>query len=85
MDTPDQVFPVRGEHMQNLQERLQKGEESLARLEVVSEKDIETWIIQASGHQLKLEEDLSQSTPKRKEIESQLSKHEVAVRVLEPT
>ena len=31
-----------------------------------------------------LEESLSQSTPKVKEIESQLSKHEVAVRVLEP-
>ena len=67
-----------------MQERLQKGEESLERLEFVSEKDIETRIIQASGHQLKLEESLSQSTPKMKEIESQLSKHEVAVRVLEP-
>ena len=67
-----------------MQERLKKGEESLARLEVVSEKDIETWIIQASSHQLNLEEALSHSTPKMKEIESQLSKHEVAVRVLEP-
>ena len=83
MDTPDQVFPIRGEHLQNLQERLQKGEDSLARLEVVSEKDIDTWIIQASGHQLKLEEALGQSIPKMKGIESQLSKHEVAVCVLE--
>ena len=41
-DTPDQVFSIRGEHLQVLQERLQKGEESLARLKVVSEKDIET-------------------------------------------
>ena len=32
-----------------------------------------------------LEEYLSQSIPKVKEIESQVSKHEVAVRVLEPT
>ena len=54
-DSLDQVFPVKGEHSQNLQERLQKGEEVLAKLEVVSETDIETWIIQASGHQLKLE------------------------------
>ena len=67
-DTPDQVFLVRGEHLQNLQERMQKGEESLARLEVVSEKYIETWIVQESSHQLKLEEALSQSTPKMKEI-----------------
>ena len=41
-DTPDQVFSVKGEHLHNLQEMLQKGEENLARLEVVSEKDIET-------------------------------------------
>ena len=82
-DSPDQVFPVREEHLKNLQERLQKGDESISRIEVVSEEDIKLWIIQASGHKLKLEESLSQSTPKMKEIESQLSKHEVAVRVME--
>ena len=41
-DTPDQVFSIRGEHLQNLQERLRKEEDSLERLEVISEKDIET-------------------------------------------
>ena len=83
IEFPDQVFPVKEEHLNNLQERLQKGEESISRIEAVSEEDIKIWIIQASGHKLKLEESLSQSTPKVKEIESQLSKHEVAVRVLE--
>ena len=66
-----------------MQERLRKEEDILARLEVVSENDIETWIIQVLGHQLKLEEALGQSNPKMKEIESQLSKHEVEVHVLE--
>ena len=84
MDTPYQVFLIRGEHLQNLQERLRKEEDNLARLEVISEKDIDTWIIQASGHWLNIEEDLCQSTPNMKEIESQLSKHEVAVHVREP-
>ena len=80
----DQVFLVREEHLKNLQERLQKGEESISKLEAVCEEDIKIWIIQASGHKLLLEESLSQSTPKVKEIESQLSKHEVAIHVLEP-
>ena len=69
-DSPDQVFPVKEEHLKNLQERLQKREESISRLEAVSEEDIKLWIIQASGHKLKLKESLSQSTPKVKEIES---------------
>ena len=80
----DQDFPVRKEHLKNLQERLLKGEESISKFEVVSEEDIKIWIIQASGHKLLLEESLSQSTPKVKEIKSQLSKHEVEVWVLEP-
>ena len=69
--------------MRNLQERLLKGEESISKLKVVSEEDIRIWIIQASGYKLLLEESLSQNVPKVKEIKSQLSKHEVAVRVLE--
>ena len=39
--------------------------------------------MQASGHKHLLEELLNQNVPKVKEIESQLSKHEVAVRVLD--
>ena len=65
-DSSYQVFLVRKEHMKNLQERLQEGDESISSLETVSEEDIKIWIIQASGHKLKLEEYLSQSTPKIK-------------------
>ena len=82
---PDQDFPVKEEHLKNLQERLLKGEESISKLDDVSEEDTRIWIIQASGHKLLLEEYLSQNVPKVKEIRSQLSKHEVVVRVLEPT
>ena len=80
----DQYFPIKEENLKNLQERLLKCEESISKLEVVSEEDIKIWIIQASSRKILLEESLSQSAPKVKEIESQLSKHEVAVHVLEP-
>ena len=83
-DTQDQVFPVREEHLKNLQERLLKGEESISKLEIVSEEATGIWILQASSHKHLLEELLSSNAPKVKEIESQLSKHEVVVRVLEP-
>ena len=56
---PDQDFPVREEHFKNLQERLLKGEESISKLEAISEEDIRIWIIQASGHKLLLEKSLS--------------------------
>ena len=82
---PDQDFPVREEHLKKLQERLLKGEKIISKLEAVSEEDIMIWIIQASTHKLMLEEYLRQNVPKVKEIESHLSKHEVAVRVLETT
>ena len=35
--TQDQDFPTREEHLNNLQERLQKGEESISKIECVSE------------------------------------------------
>ena len=81
---PDEDFPVKEEHLKNLQEKLLKGEEIISKLEAVNEEDIRIWIIQNSGHKLLLEEYLRQNVPKVKEIESQLSKNEVAVRVLEP-
>ena len=59
IDSPYQVFLVREEYMNNLQERMQKGEESISRLEAISREEIKIWIIQASGHKLKLEEYLS--------------------------
>ena len=38
--TQDQYFPTREEHLENLQERLQKGEESISKIECVSEEAI---------------------------------------------
>ena len=81
---PDQDFPVREEYLKNLQERLRKGEESISKIEDVSEEAIGICIIQVSVQKHLLEELLSSNAPKVKEIESQLSKHEVAVFVLEP-
>ena len=43
--SPYQVFPVKEEHMNNLQERLQKGEENISRIETVNEEDTKIWII----------------------------------------
>ena len=63
-------FQTREEHLNNLQERLQKEEESISKLEAVSEEDIRIWIIQASAHKLLLEEYLRKNVPKVKEIES---------------
>ena len=55
----NQYFPVKEEHLKNLQERLLTGKESISNLEAVSEEDIKIWIIQALGHKLLLEESLS--------------------------
>ena len=81
---PKQDFPAREQHLKNLQDRLQTGEESTSQIECISEEAIGCWIVKVSAHMHMLEELLSQNTPKVKEIESQLSKHEIAVRVLEP-
>ena len=81
---PDKDLSFKEDHSKNLQEKLLKGEESISKLEATSEEDIRIWIIQASGHKLLLEEYLRQNVPNVKEIESQLSKHEVAVHGLEP-
>ena len=83
-DTEDQDFPVKEEHLKNLQERLEKGVESISKIEVVGEESIEIWIIQDSRYKHLLEELLNRNAPTVKEIESQLSKHEVAVHVMEP-
>ena len=56
---PAQYFPVREEHLNNLQERMLKGEESISKLEAVNEEDMRIWIIQDSRHKLPLEESLS--------------------------
>ena len=81
---PKQDFPAREQHLKNLQDRLQTGEESTSQIECISEEAIGVWIIQVLAHKHLFEELLGQNAPKVKEIESQLSKHEIAVRVLEP-
>ena len=63
---------------------MQTGEESIAKIKCVSEEAIGVWIVQVSVHKHLFEELLSQNSPKEKEIESQLSRHEIAARVLEP-
>ena len=83
-DTQDQDFPARDQHLKNLQDRLQAGEESIAKIECVSEESIGVWIVQASVHKHLFEELLIHNSPKVGEIESQLSKHELAACVLEP-
>ena len=80
----DEDFPIREEHVKNLQERLRKGEESISKIKYVSEEAIGICIIQVLVHKHPLEELLSPNAPKVKEIEFELSKHEVAVHVLEP-
>ena len=82
-DTQDQDFPARDQHLKNLQERLQTGDKSIANIECISEEAIGVWIVQASFHKHLFEELLIQNSPKVRDIESQLSKHEIHARVLE--
>ena len=52
--------------------------------ECISEEVIGVWIVQVFVQKHLFEELLSQNAPKLKEIESQLSKHEITTRVLKP-
>ena len=63
---------------------MQTNEQSIQNIESISEEAIRLWIAQAFVHQHILEDLLSQTPPKVKEIESQLAKHEVTSRLLEP-
>ena len=82
--TPKQDFPARERHLKNLQDRLLEGEDSISKIECISQEAIVVWIVQVSVHKHLFEELLSQNAPKVEEIESQLSEHQIAVRVLEP-
>ena len=82
--TPEKDFPAREQHLKNLQDRLQTGEDTISKIECISEESFRVWIVQISVHKNLFEELLSQNTPKVKDIESQLSKHEIAARVLDP-
>ena len=53
-------------------------------IECISEEVIGVWIVHVFVQKHLFEELLSQDAPKVKEIESQLSKHEITTRVLDP-
>ena len=46
----DQEFLAREEHLKNLQDMLQTFEESIAKIECVSEESIGVWIVQVLVH-----------------------------------
>ena len=64
---------------------LQAREESIAKIECVSEESIGVWIVQDSIHKHLFEELLIQNSPKVRKIESQLSKHELVACVRQLT
>ena len=58
-------------------------EQSIQKIENIGEEAIKVWVIQASVHKHLFEELLIHTSPKVKEIESQLSRHRMAARLLE--
>ena len=54
--TQDHDFPARDQHLENLQERLQAGEEIIATIECISEESIRIWIVRAYVHKHLFEE-----------------------------
>ena len=81
--TQVQDFPDKDQHLKNLQDKLETDEESIQKIERIGEETIEILVVQASIHKYLFEELLMQTSPKVKEIESQLDKHEVTARFLE--
>ena len=82
--TQVQEFPGKVQHLKNLQDKLQVDEQSIKKIESINEEAIRIWVAQASVHKYLLEYLLRLTPPKVKEIESQLAKHEVTARLLEP-
>ena len=83
-DIQDRDFLAKEKHLKNLQDKLQVGEEIISKIECISEEAIGISTVQASFHRHLFEELLIQSSQKVREIESQMSKHELAARVLDP-
>ena len=81
--TQVQDFPYKDQHLKNLQDKIQTDEESIQKIESIGKEEIRVWVIQASIHKHLFEELLMQTAPNVKEIESQLSKHEVVSHLLE--
>ena len=57
--TTEQDFPARERHLNNLQDRLQTREESISKIECISEEAIGVWIVQVSIQKHMFEELLS--------------------------
>ena len=63
---------------------MQIDKEGIEKIKSIGEEEIRFWVIQALVHKNIFEESLMQTTPNVKEIESQISKHDVVARLLEP-
>ena len=72
------------QHLKNLQDKLQKDEQSIQQIKSINEEAIKIWVAQASVHKYILEDLLRLTSPKVTEIESQLAKNEVTAWLLEP-
>ena len=77
-------FPYQDQHLKNFQDMLQTDEQSIQKIENIGEEAIGIRVMQASVHKYLFEELLMQTSPKMKDIESQLAKHEATARLLEP-
>ena len=75
--TQVQDFPDKDQHVKNRQDKMHTDEQSIQKIENIGEEVIEIWVVQDLVHKYLFEELLMQKSPKVKEIESQLAKHEV--------
>ena len=82
--TQIQDFPDKDQHLKNLQDKLQIDEQSIQKIESIGEEAIRIYVLQGSVHKYLFEELLMQTSPKVKEIESHLAKHEVTTQLLNP-
>ena len=77
-------FPNKDQHLKYLQDRLHEDEQSIQKIEGISDEVVKTWIAQASSSNYLLEDLYRVTTPKMAKVESQLAMHELTVRLLEP-
>ena len=63
---------------------MQEGDQGIQKIENIGEEVIGISVVQASVHKHLFEELLRKTSPKVKEIESQLAKHELNACLLEP-
>ena len=78
-------FPTHEEHLNHLHDRLQEDELSIQLIKGLNEKVIKGVVAQAAVSNFLLEDQLRVTPPRVANIKTQLYKHEVTVRFLEPT